>query len=115
MVLVLDLLAEGAEAGLQVVIDKVLVEGELFALLDFLPGIVQPLYDRLLSLSPPVPQPLLERLQARRLDEEEVAVDLVIVDLLSSLHVNVQNTNLTESISTLPRFIISISFPLWVP
>ena len=115
MVLVLDLLAEGVEAGLQVIVDQVLVEGQLVTLLDLLPSVVQPLHDRLLGLSPPASQPLLERLETRGLDEEEVAVDLVIVDLLSSLDVNVQNANLFEKTSTLPRFIISISLPLWVP
>lgn len=97
MVLGLDVLAERGETGLQVIIDYMLVEGELFALLNLLPGIVQSLHYGFLSLCSPVPQPLLEGLDARGLNENKIAINLVIVNLLSSLYVNVQDTNLTIS------------------
>ncbi len=89
MVLVLNFLAEGIEAGLQVIINKMLVEGQLIAFFDFFSSIVQPLDDSLLSLSSSVSQSVLKSLYAWCLDEEEVAVYLVIMDLFSSLNINV--------------------------
>jgi hypothetical protein len=95
VVLGLDVLTQRGEAGLQVIIHYVLVEGQLLALLDLLPGVVQSLHNGFLGLSSSVPQPLLEGFEAWSLDENKIAVDLVIVNLLSPLYVNVQDTNLT--------------------
>lgn len=92
-----------------------LVEGKLLSPLDFLLGVVQPLLDHLLGLTASLVESFLKNGQAGSVDEEEVAVDLVVVDLLSTLDINIEKANLHVKRSTFPRFMMSMSLPLCVP
>ena len=81
----------------------------------FLLGIVQSLLNYLFGLSASFIESLFKYSQARGINEKEVAVDLVVVYLLASLNINIEKANLSNEIVTFPRFIMSMSFPLWVP
>lgn len=91
------------------------VEGQLFTSFDLFCSIVNSLLNHLRGLSPSLLQPFLQCLDAWSVDEHEIAFDIILVYLLSSLNINVQYTNLRQVVTTFPRLMISVSFPLWVP
>lgn len=106
------MLCQGFEAFCQLVIDNVVVKGELFTFFDLFCSIIDSLLDNLRSLGASLLQSFLQCLDARSVDEYEIAFDIVFVDLLSSLNINVEYADLYEIVSTFPLFIISVSFPL---
>lgn len=70
------------------------VEVQLMTTLDLLLCVVQSLFDDFFALGGSLVESVLESGDARSVDEEEVAVDLVVVDLLSTLNVDIENTDL---------------------
>jgi hypothetical protein len=71
------------------------VVSKLLASLNLLLSVVQALIDDFLGLSPPLEESLFESGDAWGVDEDEAAIDLVIVDLLPSLDINIQQADLT--------------------
>lgn len=86
-------------------------------LLDLLVPVLQPLHNILLFLSASPPQPLLQLLQRGHINKQEVTRNLMLVriDLLPSLHINLEDSYLNPQTNTFPREMMSLSFPLCVP
>lgn len=84
------------ETGIKVVVDDLLVVVQLLPPLDLPPRVVNALLNHLLGLSAALGKPLLNGLQAGSVHEDELAVDLVVVDLLAALDVNVEQADLGE-------------------
>lgn len=73
-----------------------MVESQLLASLDLFLCVVESLLDDFLVLSGSLLESVFEGGQAWSVDEEEVAVDLVVVDLLPALDINVENADLLQ-------------------
>lgn len=58
VVVIVDEFGDVLEAAVEVVVDDVVVEGELLPPLDFFPGVVYPLLDDLGCFGSPLPQSL---------------------------------------------------------
>lgn len=72
--------------SLQVVIDDdLVVHAGCLGVLDLICRLGQPLFDRLLLVSPSTTQPLLEDLDGWRLEEEEARFQVGLLDLLDAL------------------------------
>lgn len=92
-----------------------LVEGKLLPPLDLLLGVVESLLDHLSGLTASFVESFFQDSQTGCVNEKEVAVNLVVVDFLSALDINIKKANLHIKTNTFPRFMMSISLPLWVP
>jgi hypothetical protein len=89
-----------------------LIKVKLLSPLDFLLGVVQPLLNHFFGLSSTLIEPFLKYSQAGSVNEKEVAVDLVVVDLLTALDIDIKKANLYPINHTFPRFMMSMSLPL---
>ena len=91
------------------------VKGQLLAALDLFLCVVEALLDDFFVFGGSLDESVFERGEAWSVDEEEVAVNLVVVDLLAALDIDVENADLLHNSITLPRFMMSINLPLCVP
>lgn len=70
------------------------VEGQFLPALDLFLCIVESLLDNFLVIGGSFPESVLESFKAWSIDEEEVAVNLVVIDLFAALDINVEKADL---------------------
>ena len=92
-----DEAGNGLVASIEGVVDKMFVESELHPLLDFLLGVVQSLLDHFGSLSASLLEPLFQGFKAGSINEEVVAIDVVVMYFLCPLDVDIQDADLRRA------------------
>lgn len=101
--------------GFEIVVHQVPIILEFLHNLQLFLCVLHPLLNDILGLGTPALESGSQGLQTWDINEEEVAVWELLVDFLTSLQVNIQQSYLNSAWLTLPLLIISLSFPLWVP
>lgn len=100
---------------IELVVDNMLIEVQLLASFNLLLGVVYPLIYDLWGLGSSLLESLLKSLDTGSVNEDVVAVDIVVVDFLASLNIDVHDAYLPTINNTFPLFMMSISLPLCVP
>ncbi len=106
MVHLVDVVYELAVTHLNVIICYHFIETQLFQSVQFFCSIANSLLYILLSLSPTASQPQLQLFNRWRNHKNIMPILMFCMNLLSTLNINIKQTNLTTNNSTFPFFMI---------